>query len=99
MDDGEVFHGFQEGPLLFRPTYKYDLNSDSYDTGEKLRIPAWTGMQSFDEAWRVNLSSSTDRVLFKGNNLDLAVYSRAELKCSDHRPGMLETSLWVLRES
>ncbi|KAI0722816.1 inositol polyphosphate phosphatase [Earliella scabrosa] len=69
MDDGEVFHGFQEGPLLFRPTYKYDLNSDSYDTGEKLRIPAWT-----------------DRVLFKGNNLDLAVYSRAELKCSDHRP-------------
>ncbi|KAI0750962.1 inositol polyphosphate phosphatase [Daedaleopsis nitida] len=69
MDDREVFHGFQEGPLLFRPTYKYDLNSDTYDTGEKMRIPAWT-----------------DRILFKGNNLDLAVYSRAELRCSDHRP-------------
>lgn len=43
MDDGEVFQGFQEGPLLFRPTYKYDLHSDNYDTGEKMRIPAWTG--------------------------------------------------------
>ena len=43
MDDGEVFHGYLEGPLLFRPTYKYDLHSDTYDSGEKMRIPAWTG--------------------------------------------------------
>lgn len=43
MDEEEVFHGYQEGPLLFRPTYKYDLHSDNYDTGEKMRIPAWTG--------------------------------------------------------
>ncbi len=28
----------------------------------------------------------TDRILFKGSSLDLTVYSRAELKCSDHRP-------------
>ncbi|RPD80946.1 inositol polyphosphate phosphatase [Lentinus tigrinus ALCF2SS1-7] len=69
IDDGEVFNGYQEGPLLFQPTYKYDLHSDNYDTGEKMRIPAWT-----------------DRILFKGNSLDLTVYSRAELKCSDHRP-------------
>ncbi|KAH9943297.1 inositol polyphosphate phosphatase [Epithele typhae] len=69
MDDREVFVGYQEGPLLFRPTYKYDPQSDQYDTSEKMRIPAWT-----------------DRILFKGPNLDLAVYSRAELKTSDHRP-------------
>ena len=43
MDDREVFHGYQEGPLLFRPTYKYDLHSDTYDSSEKMRIPAWTG--------------------------------------------------------
>ncbi|KAI0677390.1 DNase I-like protein [Trametes maxima] len=69
MDERAVFEGHQEGPLLFRPTYKYDLGTDNYDTSEKLRIPAWT-----------------DRVLFKGNNLDLAVYSRADLRGSDHRP-------------
>ena len=33
-------------------------------------------------------SEYTDRVLFKGSQLDLAVYSRAELKGSDHRPGL-----------
>jgi len=69
MDDGDVFAGCMEGPVLFRPTYKYDIGTDNYDSSEKYRIPAWT-----------------DRVLFKGDALDLAVYSRAELKSSDHRP-------------
>ncbi|KAI0335627.1 inositol polyphosphate phosphatase [Cubamyces sp. BRFM 1775] len=69
MDERAVFEGYQEGPLLFRPTYKYDLGTDNYDTSEKMRVPAWT-----------------DRILFRGNSLDLAVYSRAELRCSDHRP-------------
>ncbi|KAH7930711.1 DNase I-like protein [Leucogyrophana mollusca] len=68
IDDGEAFTGYEEGPLLFRPTYKYDLGTDNYDTSEKMRVPAWT-----------------DRILFKGP-FDLAVYSRAELKGSDHRP-------------
>ncbi|KAH9939988.1 DNase I-like protein [Amylocystis lapponica] len=69
MDERTVFVDYQEGPLLFRPTYKYDVGSDHYDTGEKMRIPAWT-----------------DRILFKGAPLELSVYSRAELKGSDHRP-------------
>lgn len=42
MDVGAAFAGYQEGPLLFRPTYKYDVGTDNYDTSEKLRIPAWT---------------------------------------------------------
>nr|XP_045015027.1 inositol polyphosphate 5-phosphatase K isoform X2 [Jaculus jaculus] len=33
---------FQEGPLLFSPTYKFDRYSDNYDTSEKKRKPAWT---------------------------------------------------------
>ena len=37
-----MFSGFQEGPVDFGPTYKYDLFSDDYDTSEKQRIPAWT---------------------------------------------------------
>lgn len=43
MDAGIAFAGYQEGPLLFRPTYRYDLGTDTYDTSEKMRIPAWTG--------------------------------------------------------
>ncbi|XP_008826996.1 inositol polyphosphate 5-phosphatase K [Nannospalax galili] len=33
---------FQEGPLLFPPTYKFDRHSNNYDTSEKKRKPAWT---------------------------------------------------------
>ncbi|NWV12008.1 INP5K phosphatase, partial [Ptilonorhynchus violaceus] len=33
---------FKEGPLLFRPTYKFDRYSEVYDTSEKKRKPAWT---------------------------------------------------------
>jgi hypothetical protein len=43
MDTGVAFVGYEEGPLLFRPTYRYDVGTDIYDTSEKMRIPAWTG--------------------------------------------------------
>lgn len=69
LDDRSAFGGYEEGPILFKPTYKYDVGTDNYDTSEKMRIPAWT-----------------DRVLFKGERLDLSIYSRAELRGSDHRP-------------
>ncbi|SCU71607.1 endonuclease/exonuclease/phosphatase, putative [Trypanosoma equiperdum] len=37
---GEVFRGFKEGNLFFRPTYKYELRSRNYSTTDK-RIPAY----------------------------------------------------------
>ena len=43
MDMKAAFSGYEEGPLLFRPTYRYDIGTDTYDTSEKMRIPAWTG--------------------------------------------------------
>ncbi|XP_024117521.1 inositol polyphosphate 5-phosphatase K isoform X2 [Oryzias melastigma] len=33
---------FEEGPLNFKPTYKFDCKSDTYDTSGKKRKPAWT---------------------------------------------------------
>ena len=46
MDAQQAFHGYEEGPILFRPTYRYNVGTDVYDTSEKMRIPAWTGKQS-----------------------------------------------------
>lgn len=43
MDARVAFDGYLEGPILFRPTYRYDVGTDNYDTSEKMRIPAWTG--------------------------------------------------------
>nr|BAT46556.1 inositol polyphosphate 5-phosphatase K [Tokudaia muenninki] len=38
----QLLREFQEGPLLFPPTYKFDRHSNNYDTSEKKRKPAWT---------------------------------------------------------
>ena len=41
-DKGGLFSGYSEGPLNFRPTYKFDTGTDTYDTSSKQRVPAWT---------------------------------------------------------
>ncbi|KAM4844139.1 inositol polyphosphate 5-phosphatase K [Thomomys bottae] len=46
---------FQEGPLLFPPTYKFDKKSNNYDTSEKKRKPAWTDRI----LWRLKRQSHT----------------------------------------
>jgi len=43
MTTGTAFSGYIEGQILFRPTYRYDVGTDNYDTSEKMRTPAWTG--------------------------------------------------------
>jgi hypothetical protein len=85
MDTSAAFAGYQEGPLLFRPTYKYDVGTDNYDSSEKSRIPAWTG--SFYLLSGSNFDTFSDRILYMGSQLDLTRYTRAELRGSDHRPG------------
>jgi ACT domain-containing protein len=37
-----VLEKFSEGQITFNPTYKYDDNSDIYDTSKKQRVPSWT---------------------------------------------------------
>ena len=42
MVAGLAFQYYSEARITFLPTYKFNLNSDEYDTSEKARIPAWT---------------------------------------------------------
>ncbi|XP_073996808.1 inositol-3-phosphate synthase [Rhodnius prolixus] len=40
--DGSILRGFEEGPLTFAPTYKYDPGTQNYDTSSKQRTPSYT---------------------------------------------------------
>lgn len=79
---------FKEGPLYFDPTYKYNFNSNEYDTSSKARIPAWC-----------------DRIFFEAkdtetSHLQQVLYSRSELRLSDHRPvyGLFEAKIRTINE-
>lgn len=39
--ENRVFDGFEEAPIDFKPTYKYDSGTDNFDSSEKQRAPAW----------------------------------------------------------
>lgn len=41
MVAGLTFPYYSESRITFLPTYKYDIGTDTYDTSEKARIPAW----------------------------------------------------------
>lgn len=42
MVAGLTFPHYSESRITFKPTYKFDLGTDNYDSSEKARIPAWT---------------------------------------------------------
>ena len=42
MVKGETFPYYNEMQITFPPTYKFDNDSDEYDTSEKMRTPSWT---------------------------------------------------------
>ena len=71
MQFDKVFAGFVEGPLTFRPTYKFDEGSDIYDTSAKRRIPAWTDRILYKPSASIEL---------------LSYSSAGSVRSSDHRP-------------
>jgi len=66
-----IFSGFAEGPLNFFPTYKFDPQSDHYDSSLKRRVPSWTDRILFK-------SDPTTQVL--------SYCSAPSIRTSDHRP-------------
>ncbi|KAF2669626.1 hypothetical protein BT63DRAFT_372793 [Microthyrium microscopicum] len=42
MTHGNVFRHYDEARIAFNPTYKFDNGTDTYDTSDKSRVPAWT---------------------------------------------------------
>ncbi|KAM0750787.1 DNase I-like protein [Meredithblackwellia eburnea MCA 4105] len=64
---------FEEAPITFPPTYKYDVGTSDYDTSEKQRTPSWTD--------RILWLSVHD-----GSIKCEAYQSHPEVTLSDHKP-------------
>ncbi|KIY62575.1 DNase I-like protein [Cylindrobasidium torrendii FP15055 ss-10] len=63
---------FTEGHIRFGPTYKFDRRTDTYDTSEKRRAPAWCDRVM----WRSAVPARVEQLH----------YQRYEANVSDHRP-------------
>lgn len=93
-DSETVLEGFQEGPLKFPPTYKFDVGTDTYDTSGKKRKPAWTDRI----LWRLRATATAGAALSagkRGSNSGLTsgtkvtqhyYRSHMEYTVSDHKP-------------
>ncbi|WFC98391.1 hypothetical protein MYAM1_001118 [Malassezia yamatoensis] len=64
--------GFQEAPIHFPPTYKFNKHSYEWDTSEKLRVPAYCDRI----LWRG----------FTPETVQCTSYKRWDTTISDHRP-------------
>lgn len=88
---GRVGQGFAEGPLSFRPSYKFDVGGDQYDTGKKRRVPAWTDrilFRTMEGCGEVGASSAPPTTQI---GMDLLCYRSVDaIKTSDHRPVVAE---------
>ncbi|KAI1982433.1 hypothetical protein LOZ53_000141 [Ophidiomyces ophidiicola] len=67
---GFRLRSFNEAPITFAPTYKYDVGTDNYDSSEKKRSPAWCDRLLYRGVGRIKQIE----------------YRRHEVRASDHRP-------------
>ena len=72
QSERSAFADFVEGELAFAPSYKYDPDTDRYDTSEKARAPAWCDRV----LWR------SARVRYAATHYGVVT----ELRMSDHKP-------------
>ncbi|XP_012271934.1 72 kDa inositol polyphosphate 5-phosphatase isoform X2 [Orussus abietinus] len=100
LDDGAVLRGFEEAPITFPPTYKYDPGTQNFDSSSKQRTPAYTDRILFKGKGhtrgyirRVSCDSTS---AYKDGTLECLIYDSVPSICtSDHKPvwGVFKTTL------
>ncbi|CAF0870003.1 unnamed protein product [Brachionus calyciflorus] len=82
MAEERAFRNFLEGRITFEPTYKYDINTDTYDTSHKIRIPSYCDRILFKSRQKGSISCYHYNAV-------------KDIKLSDHRPvfGLYEVTI------
>ncbi|KAG0302421.1 hypothetical protein BGZ98_007510 [Dissophora globulifera] len=71
----KAFSEFDEHPINFQPTYKYDVGTSTWDSSEKRRVPAYTDRI----LWRSkDIAKDSVETLFYKSHMELTI--------SDHKP-------------
>nr|XP_034192151.1 inositol polyphosphate 5-phosphatase E isoform X2 [Osmia lignaria] len=91
LNEGTVLRGFEEAPITFPPTYKYDPGTQNFDSSSKQRTPAYTDRILFKGKGytrgymrRVSHESSNSH---KDGIIECLVYDSVPSICtSDHKP-------------
>jgi hypothetical protein len=83
MGLNHVFTNYFEPPIDFMPTYKFDPQTDDYDTSEKLRTPSWTDRILYHtKRSKIHPNNQTEL-----ETIQTIHYSCAKtIRFSDHRP-------------
>jgi inositol polyphosphate 5-phosphatase INPP5J/K len=78
ISNNECFNEFNEAKIKFAPTYKYDINKDTYDTSSKKRRAAWCDRILY----KLNTQNNNNNI----NVNELEYNTLNNYKHSDHRP-------------
>ncbi|XP_003485068.1 inositol polyphosphate 5-phosphatase E isoform X4 [Bombus vosnesenskii] len=100
LSEGAVLRGFEEAPITFPPTYKYDPGTQNFDSSSKQRTPAYTDRILFKGKGhtrgyirRVSYESSNS---YKDGVIECLIYDSVPSICtSDHKPvwGVFKTTI------
>ncbi|XP_063971851.1 inositol polyphosphate 5-phosphatase E isoform X2 [Diachasmimorpha longicaudata] len=100
LNEGAVLRGFEEAPITFPPTYKYDPGTQTFDSSSKQRAPAYTDRILFKgkghtRGYMRRVSHDTSNS-HKDGSIECLVYDSVPSICtSDHKPvwGVFKTTV------
>jgi endonuclease/exonuclease/phosphatase family metal-dependent hydrolase len=99
MVAGLTFPFYSEARITFLPTYKYDLGTDTYDTSEKARIPAWCDrvLRKGDNIRQIHYDAAP--LKFSDHRPVYATFQVRVQKVDDRAKDALKDALYTQRRS
>ncbi|SCV05979.1 LANO_0H19394g1_1 [Lachancea nothofagi CBS 11611] len=95
MIAGESFPYYNEMEINFPPTYKFDPGTKTYDTSEKMRIPAWTDrILSRGESLRQQSYGAAENIIFSDHRPVYATFNSLVTVVDEQLKAKLTTEIY-----